>query len=304
MANAAFQQPVATALPHYLTVNKTTLLPELKVRWQAQGFRTSGTREDVFGKSLATDEVFTAWYFGVFAEEIAKAGKRAYNLPMYVNAALNRPGRKPGDYPSAGPLPHVMDVWKAAAPSIDFLSPDFYNPDFKHWNDLYTRVSNPLFIPEHGFEPGVDAKAFYAFGHYQAIGFSPFSIESAAKPENEPLGKAYDVIRQMSNVMGNAAPGAMEGVLLNKEADRVRFQLGNYLLTVSHDYTLGWSPKAKETTGHFRGEFYRPFPAMNFMWRVQASSLHSSRKRRTGTRASWRQKKTVLATDNGRPAVA
>jgi beta-galactosidase GanA len=47
---------------------------------------------------------------------------------MYVNAALNRPGAKPGQYPSAGPLPHVMDIWKAGAPSIDFLAPGFLQP--------------------------------------------------------------------------------------------------------------------------------------------------------------------------------
>jgi beta-galactosidase GanA len=132
--------------------------------------------------------------FGVYVEEICKAGKQVYNIPMFVNAALNRPGKKPGEYPSAGPLPHVMDIWKASAPSIDFLSPDFYNPDFKHWNDLYTRLSNPLFIPEHRFEAGVDAKAFYAIGHYRAMGFSPFSIESTAKPGEEPLGKAYRLL--------------------------------------------------------------------------------------------------------------
>ena len=71
----------------------------------------------VFGKGLSTDEIFMAWYYAVFANELTVAGKAVYNLPMYVNAALNRPGRKPGEYPSAGPLPHVMDIWKAACTS-------------------------------------------------------------------------------------------------------------------------------------------------------------------------------------------
>ena len=246
-ANEYFKKPVPAKLINYLSAHKNELLPEVKKLWQQNKFKTAGTWEEVFGKSLATDELFMAWYFGVFVEEICQAGKQVYNLPMFVNAALNRPGAKPGQYPSAGPLPHVMDIWKAAAPTIDFLSPDFYNPDFKHWNDLYTRSYNPLFIPEHRFEAGVDAKAFYAVGHYKAMGFSPFSIESTAKPEEEPLGKAYSIIDQLSAEIGKAqAKDAIDGVLLSKENDSIKVNLGNYILTVTHDYTLGWSPKAKE----------------------------------------------------------
>lgn len=255
-ANEAFNKPVPADLLSYLNMNKNKLLPEVKNLWQENGYKTSGTWEDIFGKSLATDELFMAWYFGVYVEEICKAGKQAYNIPMYVNAALNRPEKKPGEYPSAGPLPHVMDIWKASASSIDFLSPDFYNPDFKHWNDLYTRLSNPLFIPEHRFEAGVDAKAFYAIGHYRAMGFSPFSIESTAKPREEPLGKAYQLIGQLADEISNAQQkGTIDGVLLNRENDSVEVSLGNYILTVKHDYTLGWSPRSKENDWPFAGGF-------------------------------------------------
>jgi hypothetical protein len=51
-----------------------------------------------------------AWYYAVFANELAAAGKAVYNLPMFVNAALNRPGAKPGQYPSAGPL-HMLWIF-------------------------------------------------------------------------------------------------------------------------------------------------------------------------------------------------
>ena len=245
-ANDAFNRPVPAALINYLTSNKNSLLPEVKQVWENKGFKTSGSWEDVFGKSLATDELFMAWYFGTFVEEIAKAGKNVYELPMYVNAALNRAGKKPGEYPSAGPLPHVMDVWKAAAPSIDFFSPDFYNPDFKHWNDLYTRTSNPLFIPEHKLEPGVDAKALYAIGHYKAIGFSPFSIESTTQPEKEPIRNAYQIIQQLSGEISKANPQNLEGVLLSLDQDSMTINHGNYVLTVTHPYNLSWAPKTND----------------------------------------------------------
>ena len=252
-ANEAFQQPVPKKLIQYLNENKTRLLPEIKERWEQNGSKSSGNWEQVFGKSLATDEIFMAWYFGQFVEEIAKAGKEVYNIPMYVNAALNRPGRKPGEYPSAGPLPHVMDIWKAAAPSIDFLSPDFYNPDFKHWNDLYARLDNPLFIPEHRFENGVDAKAFYAIGHYHALGFSPFSIESIVKPDEEPLGKAYNIIEQLSSVINSSAVQSMEGVLLSKQDDTTKISMGDYEFTIAHDNKLGWTPQSKDSTWPLTG---------------------------------------------------
>ena len=61
-----------------------------------------------------------AWGFGNYVEQGARAGAAEYPLPMYTNAWLSRtPGSpEPGDYPSGGPVAHMMDVWKAAAPSL------------------------------------------------------------------------------------------------------------------------------------------------------------------------------------------
>jgi hypothetical protein len=247
LADEAFSRPVPAKLISWLNSHKNTLVPEMQKIWQEGGNKTSGNWEAVFGKSLATDELFMAWYFAEYANVVAKAGKAIYPLPMYVNAALNAPGKKPGQYPSAGPLPHLIDIWKAAAPGLDLLSPDFYNPNFKYWNDRYARPDNALFIPEHRFEDGVDAKAFYAIGHYKALGFSPFSIETDNKTAGGPLSQSYRIIQQLSGEISKAKRnGTMEGVLLSKDADTVRLQMGDYMLTVSHDLTLGWSPKAKD----------------------------------------------------------
>ena len=177
-AEKAFKDNVPKELIDYLLSNKDLIVPELKDHWAQTNFTTKGNWETVFGKSFATDELFQAWYYANFTNAVAAAGKREYALPMYVNAALNYGNVQPGQYPSAGPLPHLMDIWQAAAPSIDILSPDFYNPYFKKYCDEYTRRNNPLFIPEIRFEPSDAAKVFYAIGHYQALGFSPFSIES------------------------------------------------------------------------------------------------------------------------------
>jgi beta-galactosidase GanA len=246
-ADAVFHAPVPAKLIEWLKHHRDSLEPELRQLWGAGGNKTSGNWEDVFGKGPATDELFMAWYYGVFVETIARAAKAIYPLPLYVNAALNAPGRLPGQYPSAGPLPHVLDVWKAAAPSIDFLSPDFYNPNFRYWADRYTRPDNPLFIPEHRFEPGVDAKAFYAFGHYHAIGFSPFSIESTEHPAGEPIGKCFDIVRQLMPLITVPTPqGRVEGVLLSRDSATCQLEMGGFKITAAHDLTLGWSPKSKE----------------------------------------------------------
>ena len=201
-----------------------------------------------------------AWYFGKYVEDIAQAGKRIYDIPLYLNAALNAPGKKPGEYPSAGPLPHVRDVWKAAAPDIDFLSPDFYNPNFRYWCDRYTQMDNPLFIPEHRFEAGIDAKALYAFGHYHAIGFSPFSIELTPGPMTEPIGKCYELLAQLAGEISTGKTnGRIDGVLLSKDADTTRLEMGNYKITAAHELRLGWSPKAKGyPMAVDRRDYYRP----------------------------------------------
>jgi hypothetical protein len=40
--------------------------------------------------------------------------------------------------------------------------------------------------------------------------------------------------------------GWVDGVLLSKEADTCRLEMGDFIITVVHELALGWSPKAKE----------------------------------------------------------
>jgi hypothetical protein len=248
LANEAFQRDVPMELIRYMQQNKDKLVPEFLDKWEKNGFKTSGNWEEIFGKGIHTDEIFMAWYYAKYADRIIEAGKKIYPLPMFVNAALNRPNRQPGSgYPSAGPLPHLMDVWKAAGHSIDFLAPDIYFPALKHWCDLYTRQGDPLFIPEHRFDHTAAYKMLYAIGHYDALGFAPFSIESTETPENEPLGKIYHLLAQLLPVItSNQIHGKTEGVLLDKVNKDTIIHIGKYEFTFHHDYTLGWSSGAKD----------------------------------------------------------
>jgi len=249
LANQKFNEDVPADLIAYMVNNKNDLNPEFMEIWDNNGLKTSGNWEEVFGKGLHTDEIFMAYYFARFTDQVCAAGKGEYDLPAYVNAALNRPGKLPGEYPSAGPLPHLLDVWKAASSSIDFFSPDFYTTRFKHWNDLYTRQGNPLFIPEHRFDNTVSAKALYAIGHYESLGFSPFSIEqipgTAFSPKEEKLAKVYDAIQQVKPLLDeNRGQNRIEGVLLDKEVNEVTFTLGEYEFTAGHTHNFGWEPNS------------------------------------------------------------
>jgi beta-galactosidase GanA len=104
----------------------------------------------------------------------------------------------PGQYPSAGPLPHLMDVWRAGAPKIDFLTPDIYFQNFAEWVRKYHRSGNPIFIPETMPGPMNSVNALYAVGQHNAIGISPFSIESMDEPANDVLTQSYDLLRQLT----------------------------------------------------------------------------------------------------------
>jgi hypothetical protein len=245
-ANALYKAKIPGELAAYLKRNKDRLVPELRSRWEKNGFKTDVSWENVFGKGIETDEIFQAWHYARYANEVAVAGKKEYDLPMYVNAALPRPGVLPGKYPSAGPLPHLMDIWQAAAPAIDVLSPDFYNPDTKYWCDLYVRNQNPLFIPEMRFDKSVAAKVFLVIGHYKALGFSPFSIESASDA-SLPLSKSYELLQQLGPVIAGRKWLDMDGFIFDRKSRTYTIKMGNYQITLSHYNILPWAEGGKDS---------------------------------------------------------
>jgi beta-galactosidase GanA len=224
---------------------------------KATGKTGSGSWEQVFGKSDATDELYQAWTFGRFVEVVAGAGQKAYPLPMYVNAALNKSGVAPGGYPSAGPLPHLYDVWKAAAPSV-FLAPDIYYPNFTKWAAQYDRPGNPVFVPEADRAGNAEApaNALWLFGQHDAIGFSPFSIENVAAPAGSSLAKAYAFLGSLSPViLANQGQGKMRGfrppVAFDGTVDEKpqTATMGDWTLKVG--FVDPWTPKDKQVfTSH------------------------------------------------------
>src|SRR5450755_4644770 len=254
-ANAAFAGPVPKQLMDYLQRHKDSLSPELREVWAAQGFKTSGTWEEVFGPGKPAsvempiqtksppmsaeehqtgwrklhwpvDEIFMAWHYARFVNKVIEEGKAEYNIPMFVNAWLQQPNMAwPGTYPSGGPLPQVHDVWRAGAPAADLLAPDLYLQYFDEVCERFTRNGNPLFIPETSANA---ANVLAAFGKYGAIGFSPFFIERAVSPDSD-LAAAYRVVGQMAPaIAAQQGTDSITAVRMNQGDAPLKVKLGNY----------------------------------------------------------------------------
>jgi beta-galactosidase GanA len=238
-ANRAFESAVPPELTHYLAANRDSLYPELRKIWEQNGAKTSGTWEQMFGASPRTDEIFMAWSYARYVHTVAAAGKAGHNLPMYVNTWLAGEDTTPGDYPSGGPQPRVMDVWKAAGKALDIYTPDIYQPNFAEWCRRYNRIGNPLFIPETNGARTGGANAFYAFGEHAAIGFSPFGIDSWNDADND-LGKSYRVLEQLTPLLvEHQRKGDVHGFVLDKTHPSVTFVLEGFRVQVSLDEIFG-----------------------------------------------------------------
>ena len=235
LALNAFEAETPAELITYLSANDgKRLLPELQAAWEANGKKTSGNWEALFGKGDYTDELFMAWHYAKYLDEIAKAGKEEYPIPTFVNAWIVQPqDQHPGDYPSGGPQAQNHDIWRAAAPHIDILAPDIYLPDFIGITALYSRLDNPLFIPESSAGMQGAANAFYAIGQMKGIGYSPFGIDSRMPdPGTEPVSLAYQILASMSDlILEHQAKGSIRGFWLkdnNPQVLQTTHTLGKY----------------------------------------------------------------------------
>jgi hypothetical protein len=247
LANKAFDGPVPKELVDYIASHKDTIHPDLAKAWQLAGSKTSGTWEEVFGKSEYTDEIFMAWNYASYVGHVAAAGKAEYPIPMYVNTwcSMGGPGRGPGTFPSGGPEPEVGNIWKVGAPAIDVRGPDLYSPNQPEWIKWYRAndTENPLFIPETDSTRGA-YHLFYAMGQYDAMGFAPFAVDellhppvpgTGVEPANLPLAKSYAIAEQLAPVyLEYQGTGKMAGVVVSADDPVQKVALGDYVLEVSY----------------------------------------------------------------------
>ncbi len=148
-----------------------------------------GTWTQAYGEGA--EAAFNAWYVARYIDEIAAAGKAIKPVPMYVNAAVGDPFAAPGKSggASGGPDWQVIDVWKAAAPHIDMVTPDLYTRDAKNYVkflDHYARPDNALMVPETGNAADFARFLWPTLGR-GGIGWAPFGMDATGY-SNHPLG--------------------------------------------------------------------------------------------------------------------
>lgn len=146
--------------------------------WEASGSADGGSWSQVFGDTPAAEEVFMAWTIAGYVEHLARRGRAIADIVMYANAWLGpQPGQDtPGQWPSGGPASTVLDVWRAAAPSLAFLGPDVYVQDADAAMKQYATGIQPFFVPECRLSAGELVRAIGAYG---AFGWSAYGLDAA-----------------------------------------------------------------------------------------------------------------------------
>ncbi len=205
-----------------------------------------GTWSEVFGHDVYADEKFMAYHYACYVEHLAKQARQIYDVPLYVNAAMNSRGRKPGEYPSAGPLAHLIDFWRCGAPTIDFIAPDIYDAGFKGWAARYALPGNPLFIPETRCNSNAALRALYTIGEYRALGFSPFAIDQAPDNVADQISESYRLINQLTPLL-NRHPCSW-GLLFDQSDKERIIDDDGVCMTARHFFTLPWDSRATDGT--------------------------------------------------------
>ena len=158
-----------------------------------------------------------------------------------------------------GPLAHLAQEWREGAPSIDFIAPDIYFPNFAGIVDGYVEAGvRPLFIPEANRppDPALVANALRSIGEREAIGFSPFAIEDADKAQAARIGGLYAMLDSIAPlVLAAQAEGRIAGfgnpVAFDGTADLspIVAELGGARFAVTT--TDPWTPReAQDPAGH------------------------------------------------------
>ena len=249
-AQAAFAGQVPDAVVEAVAVDP--MMPVHK-DWLDLGMQRHGTWSEVFGRSERADEAFMAAAYASYVEVVASAGAHEHGVPLFVNAwldadsALDGPvavagGKRPGEYPSGGPVIPVAPIWEALAPSLHFLAPDMYVDIADPILAAYAARRGRLFIPELRADTAGIAQMFSAVGTYRALGVSPFGVDSL-DPEGDSsndLKDAYYLLSAAASIIGKNPQAKVYGFSLNEENPSATLEFSGTALEVNTQST--WNP--------------------------------------------------------------
>jgi len=223
----------------------------LKRKKSPVALAATGTWKQVYGDYA--DEYFHAYSVAKYIGEIAKAGRDVYNLPMYVNNSIRDSLEEPvkpwnKNFASGGPTFDVIDIYKAAAPAIDFAAPDIYNPEWRKFVatlDKFQRADNALAVPEMSNGADYVRYAYLVIGR-GAINFAPFGIDYADysnfplghkatdKTMTAPYGKIFGAFRPMERQWSKwAFEGRTYGVAEGDDRQPQKLALKGWNATIS-----------------------------------------------------------------------
>jgi hypothetical protein len=279
LAERAFREPIPSDLMSYLQ-KKDKLHPQFQRRWPE--FRSEAAKvnqptwETLFGQGDAADEMFMADIFARYVAQVATAGKKSYDLPLYTNAWLNFEdpallgddlgfgpgghgaagntplvaggGSKIGDYPCGGPCPHTLDIWQCHTRGVlAFLSPDLYLQDYEWMCRQYRYDNMPLFIPEQKADEQGARRTWLAYGTYGSLGCSPFGIDSI-DVRDSPFTETFGLLGSVSQYILEAQaerPDDMFGFFFDEidsgkpgRESWVRV-IGEFQVTVQRSFVFG-----------------------------------------------------------------
>ncbi|KAE8150343.1 glycoside hydrolase superfamily [Aspergillus avenaceus] len=263
MAEERFSQAVPHDLLSYLASDWEHLRPDLKQNlayFKAES-QPRGSWVEVFGRGPHTDEIFMAYHYARYLNHVAEAGKKEYPIPLYTNVWQNYVGTDgdndfpivagggglPGDYPSGGGTSNVIDIWQHFAPALDFIAPDIYLNDYSQSCEKYRHRNQPLFIPEQRRDDYGARRIWVAYGSYQALGASPFGIDTL-EPATNSFTKHFGLLESVSQIVLDAQrrPGALVGFYFDELASNgsdpskpVIVSYGGYEVTIERCFVFG-----------------------------------------------------------------
>ena len=274
IAEEAFNAPVPVDTLEYLQ-GQTELHPTFAKRlpdFQARSKNASNKSwEAVFGGGILAEELFMADAFSRYVSHVAAAGKKEYDIPFYANVWLNFDdpsvldlsgiplgngtptvaggGAKAGIYPSGGPCPHTMDIWRCHTVEkgvLDFIAPDLYLHDYEWVCKQYRYRHQPLFIPEQKADDAGARRVWLAYGTYGSMGCSPFGIDTISA-QNSPFTRAYGLLKKMSKLILEVQaerPEDMFGFFFDefvesKPADKWVRRFGDFEVVIERSFVFG-----------------------------------------------------------------
>lgn len=301
-AERIFRQPVPSDLLQFLRHDQDRFHPLLREFlqniWRQRDWRQNESWEGVFGSSARTDELFMAYHYARYIDQVAQAGASQYRIPMYTNVWLSYSGSDegdeypvvagggaiPGGYPSGGAVVRVLDIWLRFAPNLDFIAPDIYLNNYSTTCATYARMNSILFIPEQRRDEHGARRIWEAFGSHYAIGTAPFGIDTIAA-DSCAFTRHYKLLKQVSDIVlqahrqpaGTSFGFYFDDVKENESAEQSakEVEMGGFKLRIERAFVLGRQEPGCGMIIHTGGDSLEAkFLLIGWGYQVFFTSLH------------------------------